>query len=239
MESEAEEAPAAEWVEAGTRTMAACLRPALPGAEGGSPGPASPAGTPTAPSAPPAAAAIPARPPAKPAIFIPVNRSPEVQVCHSGVCDENLGQRREALRVWREGAPVIWAGCITGAISVTPPTPATAERTHVSGPLCSDQVVPEDFGSHAPKDRDRQPISLSPVGRGCLSLSPAVKAFLHQWTLLPMSGHCPHAGCLPYRNHVTLRSLALSEQSPLLPSAILQGTLCSLNADFLSGRKNG
>ncbi|KAM5199449.1 putative ATP-dependent RNA helicase DHX37 isoform 2-T2 [Hipposideros larvatus] len=79
VESEAEEAPAAEWVEAGARTVAACLQPALPGAEGGSPGPASPAGTPTAPSAPPAAAPIPARPPAKPAVFIPVNRSPEVQ----------------------------------------------------------------------------------------------------------------------------------------------------------------
>ncbi|XP_019604363.2 putative ATP-dependent RNA helicase DHX37 isoform X2 [Rhinolophus sinicus] len=78
-ESEAEEAPAAEGVEAGARTMAVCLTPALPGARGESPGSAAPAGPPPAPSAPPAAAPTPARPPVKPAVFIPVNRSPDMQ----------------------------------------------------------------------------------------------------------------------------------------------------------------
>lgn len=94
-ESEPEEAPAAERVGAGAGMVAACWPPALPGAGGESPvpsGPATQART-AAPPAPPAAASTLARPPAKPAIFIPVNRSPEMQVRRSGV-RENWGRGR-------------------------------------------------------------------------------------------------------------------------------------------------
>ncbi|XP_039735183.1 putative ATP-dependent RNA helicase DHX37 isoform X2 [Pteropus medius] len=81
VESEPEEAPAAERVGAGAGVVAACWPPALPGAGDESPvpsGPATQART-AAPPAPPAAASTLARPPAKPAVFIPVNRSPEMQ----------------------------------------------------------------------------------------------------------------------------------------------------------------
>lgn len=83
MESEADEAPAAEQVEAGAGMMVPQLPPARPGSAGESlvpTDPLPPAGTPAVPSAPVAAAASLARPPAKPAIFVPVNRSPEMQV---------------------------------------------------------------------------------------------------------------------------------------------------------------
>lgn len=78
-ESELEEAPVAKRVEATEGMAPAHLPPTLSGAGGQSPVPSNPAGTPAAPSAPPVTASALARPPAKPAIFIPVNRSPEMQ----------------------------------------------------------------------------------------------------------------------------------------------------------------
>ncbi|XP_027432601.1 probable ATP-dependent RNA helicase DHX37 isoform X2 [Zalophus californianus] len=65
VESEPDEAPAAELVDAG--------------AENGSPGPSSQPRVAGTTSAPPAATSTPARAPAKPAVFIPVNRTPEMQ----------------------------------------------------------------------------------------------------------------------------------------------------------------
>ncbi|XP_015985342.2 probable ATP-dependent RNA helicase DHX37 isoform X2 [Rousettus aegyptiacus] len=81
VESDPEEAPAAERVGAGAGMVAACWPPALPGTGGESPVPSAPAtqARTAAPPAPPAAASTLARPPAKPAVFIPVNRSPEMQ----------------------------------------------------------------------------------------------------------------------------------------------------------------
>ncbi|XP_016058614.1 PREDICTED: probable ATP-dependent RNA helicase DHX37 [Miniopterus natalensis] len=82
VESEPDEAPDPEQVEAGTEMMALRLPPAQPGDVGESPvpsGPPAPAGTPAAPSASLAAASFLPRPPSKPAVFIPVNRSPEMQ----------------------------------------------------------------------------------------------------------------------------------------------------------------
>ncbi|XP_045700728.1 probable ATP-dependent RNA helicase DHX37 isoform X2 [Phyllostomus hastatus] len=82
VESEPDEAPAAEQVEAGAGTTAPCLPPALPGGTGEGlvpSGPPPPAGTPAVPSAPAAEASSLARPPVKPAVFVPVNRSPEMQ----------------------------------------------------------------------------------------------------------------------------------------------------------------
>ncbi|KAJ8779249.1 hypothetical protein J1605_012711 [Eschrichtius robustus] len=78
-ESGPEEAPADEPAEAGAGSAPAHLPPAPPGARGQSPVPSGLAETPAPPSAPPAAASALARPPAKPAVFIPVNRSPEMQ----------------------------------------------------------------------------------------------------------------------------------------------------------------
>lgn len=80
MESEPEEAPATEPTEAGAGTL-----PAAPEAGTDSPGPSSQPSLARTTSAPPAAASTPARPPVKPAVFIPVNRTPEMQVCCSGV----------------------------------------------------------------------------------------------------------------------------------------------------------
>ncbi|XP_045390981.1 probable ATP-dependent RNA helicase DHX37 isoform X3 [Lemur catta] len=77
-ESEPDDAPAMEQAEAGAGTTAAHLPPAPLQAADESPAPrtrAPPAGTP----APPAAASAPTRAPVKPAVFIPVNRSPEMQ----------------------------------------------------------------------------------------------------------------------------------------------------------------
>ncbi|XP_032287366.1 probable ATP-dependent RNA helicase DHX37 isoform X3 [Phoca vitulina] len=65
VESEPDEAPAAELVETG--------------AGNGSPGPSSQPCLAGTTSAPPAVASTLARPPAKPAVFIPVNRTPEMQ----------------------------------------------------------------------------------------------------------------------------------------------------------------
>ncbi|XP_025745492.1 probable ATP-dependent RNA helicase DHX37 isoform X1 [Callorhinus ursinus] len=65
VESEPDEAPAAELV--------------ATGAENGSPGPSSQPRVAGTTSAPPAAASTPARAPAKPAVFIPVDRTPEMQ----------------------------------------------------------------------------------------------------------------------------------------------------------------
>ncbi|XP_033692613.1 probable ATP-dependent RNA helicase DHX37 [Tursiops truncatus] len=73
-ESGPEETPADEPAEAGAGSSPAHLPPAPPGARGQSP---VPSGLP--PPAPPAAASALARPPAKPAVFVPVNRSPEMQ----------------------------------------------------------------------------------------------------------------------------------------------------------------
>nr|XP_015099253.1 probable ATP-dependent RNA helicase DHX37 [Vicugna pacos] len=79
VESEPEEAPAPERVEAAAETATAHLPPAPLGAGDQSPVPSGPPGTPAPPSAPPTAASTLARPPVKPAVFIPVNRSPEMQ----------------------------------------------------------------------------------------------------------------------------------------------------------------
>ncbi|XP_037016970.2 probable ATP-dependent RNA helicase DHX37 isoform X1 [Artibeus jamaicensis] len=82
MESDPDEAPATEQVEAGAGMMVPCLPPALPGGTGESlvpSGPPPPAETPAMSSAPAAEASSLARPPAKPAVFVPVNRSPEMQ----------------------------------------------------------------------------------------------------------------------------------------------------------------
>ncbi|XP_036132601.1 probable ATP-dependent RNA helicase DHX37 [Molossus molossus] len=79
VESEPDEAEAAEQAEAPTEMVALRLPPAPPGGAGESPvprGPPAPAGTPA--GTPAAASSLP-RPPAKPAVFIPVNRSPEMQ----------------------------------------------------------------------------------------------------------------------------------------------------------------
>ncbi|XP_058897046.1 probable ATP-dependent RNA helicase DHX37 isoform X1 [Kogia breviceps] len=78
-ESGPEEAPADEPAEAGAGSAPAHLPPAPPGARGQSPGPSGLTETPAPPSAARAAASALARPPAKPAVFIPVNRSPEMQ----------------------------------------------------------------------------------------------------------------------------------------------------------------
>lgn len=73
-ESEPDDAPASELP--GAETAAVPLTPAVPGPEGQSLAPPCP---PTASGTPaPAAAALP-RPPAKPAVFVPVHRSPEMQ----------------------------------------------------------------------------------------------------------------------------------------------------------------
>lgn len=85
-ESEPEEAPVAEPVKVGAGAL-----PAAPGIGTGSPGPNSQACLAGTTSAPPAAASTLARPPAKPAVFIPVNRTPEMQVRCSGVGDECSG----------------------------------------------------------------------------------------------------------------------------------------------------
>nr|XP_025872854.1 probable ATP-dependent RNA helicase DHX37 [Vulpes vulpes] len=74
MESEPEEAPASEPTEAGAGTL-----PAAPEAGTDSPGPSSQPSLAGTTSAPPAAASTPAKPPVKPAVFIPVNRTPEMQ----------------------------------------------------------------------------------------------------------------------------------------------------------------
>ncbi|XP_014718081.2 probable ATP-dependent RNA helicase DHX37 isoform X2 [Equus asinus] len=71
MESEPDEAPGTEQAQAGAGTTAVHQPPALPGARGESP---APRGQP-----PPAAAPAVAKCPAEPAVFIPVNRSPEMQ----------------------------------------------------------------------------------------------------------------------------------------------------------------
>ncbi|XP_008067519.2 probable ATP-dependent RNA helicase DHX37, partial [Carlito syrichta] len=70
-ESEPEQAPATEQAEAGAGTAVAGLPPA--------PAPDSQPRPPETPVPPPVAAPTPARPPAKPAVFVPVNRSPEMQ----------------------------------------------------------------------------------------------------------------------------------------------------------------
>ncbi|KAM9622967.1 putative ATP-dependent RNA helicase DHX37 [Trichechus inunguis] len=79
---EADEALAAGQVEAGAGTAVLRLLPAPPEAQGESPMPSCQptwAGTSTAAPAPPAATPTAARPLAKPAVFVPVNRSPEMQ----------------------------------------------------------------------------------------------------------------------------------------------------------------
>lgn len=78
LEPEPDEAPAAEQQEGATRTL-----PAPPGARGGSPVPSSQPSPARTPVAPPAAASARAKPLVKRAVFIPVHRSPEMQVSHS------------------------------------------------------------------------------------------------------------------------------------------------------------
>ncbi|XP_022372928.1 probable ATP-dependent RNA helicase DHX37 isoform X1 [Enhydra lutris kenyoni] len=73
-ESEPDEAPVAEPVKAGAGAL-----PDAPGVGTGSPGPSGQDCLAGPASAPPAAASTLARPPAKPAVFIPVNRTPEMQ----------------------------------------------------------------------------------------------------------------------------------------------------------------
>uniref|UniRef100_A0A7N5JUP7 DEAH-box helicase 37 n=1 Tax=Ailuropoda melanoleuca TaxID=9646 RepID=A0A7N5JUP7_AILME len=74
VESESNEAPASEPVQAGARVL-----PAAPGAGPGNPGPSSRHSLARTTSAPSGPASTLARPPAKPSIFIPVNRTPEMQ----------------------------------------------------------------------------------------------------------------------------------------------------------------
>ncbi|XP_045635001.1 probable ATP-dependent RNA helicase DHX37 isoform X1 [Ursus americanus] len=74
VESESNEAPASEPVQAGAGVL-----PAAPGAGPGSPGPSSQHSLAGTTSAPPGVASTLARPPAKPSVFIPVNRTPEMQ----------------------------------------------------------------------------------------------------------------------------------------------------------------
>ncbi|XP_066227273.1 probable ATP-dependent RNA helicase DHX37 [Saccopteryx leptura] len=78
VESEPDEAPPTERAEAGAEMVALCSPPALPRDAGESPG-SSGLPPPAALSAPPPAAPSLPRPPAKPAVFVPVNRSPEMQ----------------------------------------------------------------------------------------------------------------------------------------------------------------
>ncbi|XDB59287.1 hypothetical protein AB1E18_012686 [Capra hircus] len=73
------EAPTDNQSEASAGSTPAHLPPAPSGTSGQSPVPSGPAETPAPPAATPAAASALARPPSKPAIFIPVNRSPEMQ----------------------------------------------------------------------------------------------------------------------------------------------------------------
>lgn len=79
------EAPTDNQSEASAESTPAHLPPAPSGTSGQSPVPSGPAKTPAPPAATPAAVSALARPPSKPAIFIPVNRSPEMQVGHFGV----------------------------------------------------------------------------------------------------------------------------------------------------------
>ncbi|XP_069353429.1 probable ATP-dependent RNA helicase DHX37 isoform X2 [Eulemur rufifrons] len=77
-ESEPDDAPAMEQAEAGARTTAAHLPPAPLQARDESPAPSTQAPPPGTP-APPAAASALTRPPVKPAVFVPVSRSREMQ----------------------------------------------------------------------------------------------------------------------------------------------------------------
>lgn len=85
VDSEPEEAPTDHQSEASAGSAPAHLPPAPSGATGQSPVPRGPAEIPTPPAATPAAISALARPPSKPAVFIAVNRSPEMQVGRSGV----------------------------------------------------------------------------------------------------------------------------------------------------------
>nr|XP_004611192.1 unnamed protein product [Sorex araneus] len=75
-QSEVDEAPAGQHSEADAGPEAACLPP---GASTKSPPPSTPPPPPGTPATPQAAASSQARPPSKPAVFIPVNRTPEMQ----------------------------------------------------------------------------------------------------------------------------------------------------------------
>ncbi|XP_053444788.1 probable ATP-dependent RNA helicase DHX37 isoform X2 [Nycticebus coucang] len=79
-ESEPDEVPATEQAEAGAKTTAAHLPPATLQARDESPAPSDhPPSAGTSVPAPPATASTLTRTPVKPAVFIPVNRSPEMQ----------------------------------------------------------------------------------------------------------------------------------------------------------------
>lgn len=143
VESEPEAAPAAERAEAAAGTMAACVPPALPGPGGLGPVPAGPAAasrTLAPPVAPPAAAPTLARTPAKPAVFIPVNRTPEMQVCCSGARDKTV-----ASAVWRGRHPCD-SGKLHGLCHTCP------RQQQLRFPISQDQVVPKDVGSGALRD---------------------------------------------------------------------------------------
>lgn len=79
VDSEPEEAPTDNRSEASEGSAPAHLPPAPSGATGQSPVPSGPAETPAPLAATPTAISALARPPSKPAVFIPVNRSPEMQ----------------------------------------------------------------------------------------------------------------------------------------------------------------
>lgn len=217
MESEPEEAPAAERVGAGAGVVAACWPPALPGAGDESPvpsGPATQART-AAPPAPPAAASTLARPPAKPAVFIPVNRSPEMQVRPSSVC-ENWGRGRTSRDLGR------------------------------SRHLCRKRRPPHRQQLTVPTSQTSSaPAGLSPWTSVSCSKGPSPCLCL-PWAVAPLPLPSCQGFCSPMdasgalsmcqlpalRNHVTLHSLALSEQSPLVPAAILQGTHACTHTPF-------
>ncbi|OWK15311.1 DHX37 [Cervus elaphus hippelaphus] len=79
VDSEPEEAPTDNRSEASAGSAPVHLPPAPSGATGQSPVPSGPAKTPAPPAATPTAISALARPASKPAVFIPVNRSPEMQ----------------------------------------------------------------------------------------------------------------------------------------------------------------
>ena len=125
VESEPDEAPAAEPVE----EAGAGPPPAPPGAGAGGPGSSGQPSLAATSSVPPAAAPTVARPPAKPAVFIPVNRSPEVQVCCSVSA---TGSEASVVGGWgcRGGASCAFSGWDPSHAPVSSP------RTGATVPSC-------------------------------------------------------------------------------------------------------
>lgn len=102
-----------------------------------------------------------------------------------------------------------------------PRPPATAGSSHISGLLCTGQAVPMDVALVLQGPGP----CLSPLGRSPWpppQLSGLPFSSGRTWRPAPRCS--PRASCQLDRNHVSLHSLALSEQSPLVPAAVLQGT---------------